>query len=365
MIESLRSQRFWRDFDWVLLFVALMLSVIGLVEIYSSTLNMESNFLLRQLIWVGMGVLLLFVVAAIDYPVFVENVLPLYVGVVLILAYVLFFGHTVSGSRSWFGIGSLGLQPSEIAKMVVVITMARYMGESKERYMRFLQIVTVSAICALPAFLVALQPDLGTAITFIPILAFGLFVRGVRPMVFVSGLLIVILLIPLTWLVLKDYQKDRIIIFLQPETDPLGSGYQVIQSKIAIGSGGFWGKGLFEGSQNQLGFLPTRHTDFIFSVVAEELGFIGVSITLSLLLALILRALSGAFMARDNLGLFIVVGVVGMFVFHILVNVGMVIGFMPITGIPLPFVSYGGSSVLTAFIGLGLIISVRRCRYVN
>ena len=365
MIESLRSPRFWRDFDWALLLIALMLCAIGLVEIYSSTLSMESYFFFRQLVWVGVGVLLLFVVAAIDYHVLAEHVLLLYIGTVLLLAYVLFFGHTVAGSRAWFGIGSLGLQPSEIAKMVVVIALARYLAELNQRYMSLSQIVTAVAICALPVLLVALQPDLGTAITFIPIVAFGLFVRGVRPAVLVSGLLVVILLLPLTWLVLKDYQKDRIITFLQPETDPLGSGYQVIQSKIAIGSGGFWGKGLFEGSQNQLGFLPTRHTDFIFSVVAEELGFVGVSITLGLLLALVLRALSGALMPRDTLGLFIVVGVVGMFVFHILVNVGMVIGFMPITGLPLPFVSYGGSSVLTAFIGLGLIISVRRCRYVN
>ncbi len=365
MIELLRSPRFWRDFDWGLLVVALMLCAIGLVEIYSSTLNMESDFFLRQLVWVGVGVLLLFVVAAIDYHVFAENAPLLYIGAVLLLAYVLFFGHTVSGSRSWFGVGSLGLQPSEITKMVVVIALARYLAELKQRYMSFSQIVTAVAICALPVLLVALQPDLGTAITFVPILALGLFVRGVRPAVLVSGLLILILLLPMTWLVLKDYQKDRIITFLQPETDPLGSGYQVIQSKIAIGAGGFWGNGLFQGSQNQLGFLPTRHTDFIFSVVAEELGFIGVSITLGLLLALVLRALAGALMPRDTLGLFIVVGVVGMFVFHILVNVGMVIGFMPITGIPLPFVSYGGSSVLTAFIGLGLVVSVRRCRYVN
>ena len=152
---------------------------------------------------------------------------------------------------------------------------------------------------------------------------------------------------------------------MQPESDPLGSGYQVIQSKIAIGSGGLWGTGLFQGSQNQLGFLPTRHTDFIFSVVAEEMGFVGVCLTLTLLLTLVFRTLSLTFMPGDTLGLFIVLGVGSMFVFHIVVNGGMVIGFMPITGIPLPFLSYGGSSIRTAFIGLGLIVSVRRCRYVN
>ncbi len=366
MIESLRSPRFWRDFDWPLLLVALALSTVGLLEIYSSTLTMPSeSFFLRQLVWVGAGVVVMFVVASIDYHVLAEHVMLLYLGTMALLVYVLLFGHTVAGSRSWFGIGSFGLQPSEIAKMVVVIALARYLSELKYPYMSFSEILTAAAICAVPVALIALQPDLGTALTFVPIIAFGLFVRGVRPVVLVSGLLIVILLLPLTWFVLKDYQKDRIITFLQPETDPLGSGYQVIQSKIAIGAGGLWGKGLFEGSQNQLGFLPTRHTDFIFSVVAEELGFVGVCLTLGLLLALIVRSLSGARTPRDTLGLFIVVGVVGLFVFHILVNVGMVIGFMPITGIPLPFVSYGGSSILMAFAGLGLIVSVRRCRYVN
>ena len=365
MIEAMTGKRFWQDFDWFLLFVALLLSAIGLIEIYSSTLNMEGNYFLRQLVWMGVGVAVLFVVASIDYHVLAEHIVLIYAGAVAVLVGVLLLGHAVGGSSSWFRIGSVGLQPSELAKLVVVLALARFLSERQQRYLTVPQILCATAICGLPVLLVAMQPDLGTALTFIPILAFGLFVRGVRPVVLISGFLIVILLLPLTWSLLQDYQKDRIVTFLQPETDPLGRGYQVIQSKIAIGSGGFWGNGLFEGSQNQLGFLPTRHTDFIFSVVAEEMGFVGVSVTLVLLLALIFRSLSVALMPRDTLGLFVVVGVVGMFVFHILVNVGMVIGFMPITGIPLPFLSYGGSSVLTAFIGLGLIVSVRRGRYVN
>ena len=174
-----------------------------------------------------------------------------------------------------------------------------------------------------------------------------------------------VLVLPVSWYFLKDYQKERILTFLEPERDPLGRGYQVMQSKIAIGSGGLLGKGLFNGTQNQLGFLPTRHTDFIFSVVGEELGFVGVSITLGLLAFIIFRSIYNAQTARDNLGLFIAMGVVGIYFFHVMENVGMVIGFMPTTGIPLPFLSYGGSSVLTAFIALGLVISVRRRRYVN
>jgi rod shape determining protein RodA len=213
--------------------------------------------------------------------------------------------------------------------------------------------------------LVALQPDLGTALTYLPAIAVGLFVRGVRPAVLISLILGFVLILPVSWLVLKPYQKERILTFLDPDRDPLGKGYQVTQSRIAIGSGGLLGKGVFNGSQNILGFLPTRHTDFIFSVVGEELGFVGVFATLGLLAFIIFRSISHAQTARDNLGLFIVMGIVGIYFFHVIVNVGMVIGFMPTTGIPLPFLSYGGSSVVTAFIALGLVLSVRRCRYVN
>ncbi len=366
MIDALTSKRFWQEFDWFLLSVAIALSAIGLIEIYSSTLNMDSgSFFLRQLVWVLAGIGICFVVASIDYHVLAEHIPLIYVGALCLLGGVLLFGNSVAGSRSWFGIGGFGLQPSELAKLVVVVALARFLSEIQKKYLTLPQILGAVAICGVPVLLVAAQPDLGTALTFVPILAFGLFVRGVRPATLISCVLIVILLLPVTWVALKDYQKDRILTFLQPESDPLGSGYQVIQSKIAIGAGGLWGTGLFEGSQNRLGFLPTRHTDFIFSVVAEEMGFVGVLVTLALLLAFVLRTLSLTFMPGDTLGLFVVLGVGGMFVFHMLVNVGMVIGFMPITGIPLPFMSYGGSSVLTAFIGLGLVVSVRRCRYVN
>ena len=366
MIEVLASKRFWKDFDWFLLLVALLLCVIGLIEIFSSTRNMESeNYFLRQLAWASIGVCVMFVVASVDYRVLGDNVVLIYGGFVVLLISVLLVGDSVSGARSWFKIGTVGLQPSELTKLVVAIALARYLAGHKERYLALKHIGFASAIFGLPMILVALQPDLGTALTFVPILAFGLFVRGIRPAFLISGFLILIMLLPLAWFVLEDYQKDRILTVVQPERDPLGSGYQVIQSKIAVGSGGLWGKGLFEGSQNQLGFLPTRHTDFIFSVVAEEMGFVGVSITLALLLALVFRSIAVAMTPRDTLGMFIVIGVVGMFFGHIVINVGMVIGFLPSTGIPLPFLSYGGSSVLTAFMGLGLIASVRRCRYVN
>jgi rod shape determining protein RodA len=367
MIGPLKSKRYWQDFDWVLLAAAVVLSAISLVEIYSSTMNDSSeSYFVRQLMWVLVGVVFLFVVAAIDYHALSEHIPWLYVLAIGVLLYTLALGKTVAGSKSWLDFGPVGFQPSEPVKMVVVVALARYLSELREsRYMTFVQIVKAGVICGVPMGLVALQPDTGTALTYLPVVAVGLFLRGLKPMALVGLVLAFVLVLPASWLILKPYQKDRLLTFVQPERDPLGRGYQVTQSKIAIGSGGLLGKGLFNGTQNQLGFLPTRHTDFIFSVIGEELGFVGVSITLGLLAFIIFRSIYNAQTARDKLGLFIVMGVVGVYFFHLVVNVGMVIGFMPTTGIPLPFLSYGGSSVLTAFMALGLVIGVRRCRYVN
>ncbi len=368
MIGPLKSKRFWQDFDWVLLAAAILLSIISLVEIYSSTMNAPSeSYFLRQLAWVAAGVVFVFVVAAIDYHIISEHIPWLYVFAIGALLYTLAVGRTVSGAKSWVALGPAQFQPSEFIKMVVVVAIARYLSElrTQNRYMTAMQIVKACAICFVPMSLVALQPDLGTTLTYLPVIAVGLFIRGVRPAALVALVLAFVLVLPVSWFFLKDYQKERILTFVQPERDPLGRGYQVTQSKIAIGSGGLLGKGLFNGTQNQLGYLPTRHTDFIFAVVGEELGFAGVITTLGLLGFIIFRSIYNAQTARDNLGLFIVMGVVGIYFFHLIVNVGMVIGFMPTTGIPLPFMSYGGSSVLTAFIALGLVMSVRRCRYVN
>jgi rod shape determining protein RodA len=367
MIIPLKSARFWQDFDWVLMVAAVGLSLISVTEIYSATMAQGAEtYFVRQLAWVGVGIVLLFVVAAIDYHLISEHIPWLYVLSLGALLYTLALGHTVSSSKSWVGIGSLGVQPSEFIKMVVVVALARYLSELRNvRYMTFVQIVKACLIVFVPMGLVLLQPDLGTALTYLPAIAVGLFIRGIRPAVLISLILGFVLVLPISWQVLKPYQKERILTFLDPERDPLGKGYQVTQSKIAIGSGGLMGKGVFHGSQNILGFLPTRHTDFIFSVVGEELGFTGVILTLGLLGFIIFRSMYNAATARDNLGMFIVMGIVGIYFFHVIVNVGMVIGFLPTTGIPLPFLSYGGSSVLTAFIALGLVLSVRRCRYVN
>lgn len=358
----------WRDFDWPLLLAATLLASIGLVEIYSATMSLESdNYFSRQLVWVSVGITLALIIGIIDYHFVSEQIPWIYAASLLLLVYTMVFGRVVNGARSWVFFGPVGFQPSELVKIVVVVALARYFSELRTRrpYLGAMDIVRAVVICGIPMALVLAQPDLGTALTYVPVLAFGLLIRGLRPAIFVVAAIGIALLLPTSWLFLKDYQKDRILTFLDPERDPLGTGYQVLQSKIAVGSGGFWGKGLFRGSQNQLGFLPTRQTDFIFSVIAEELGFIGVLAALGLLSFVVFRAVSNAQTSRDSLGLFIAMGVAGIFSFHTIINVAMVIGFVPITGIPLPFLSYGGSSLIMAFIGLGLIINVRRQRYVN
>lgn len=367
MIVPIKSRRLGQDFDWILLAAALLLSIVSVTEIYSATMAQgAANYSLRQLAWVAVGIISLFIVSAIDYHHISEHIPWLYVLGLGALMYTILLGHRVSGSKSWIWLGSLAFQPSEFIKMIVVVALARYLSELRnKKYMTLAQIFKATGIVVVPMGLILLQPDLGTAMTYLPVIAVGLFVRGIRPIALVSLVLGFVLVLPVSWLVLKPYQKERILTFVDPERDPLGKGYQVTQSKIAIGSGGLLGKGVFKGSQNTLGFLPTRHTDFIFSVVGEELGFVGVIATLGLLSLIIFRSIYNAQTARDSLGLFIVMGVVGIFFFHLIVNVGMVIGFMPTTGIPLPFLSYGGSSVLTAYVALGLVLSVRRCRYVN
>jgi rod shape determining protein RodA len=364
----MRIRDLWQDFDWPLFGALLVLSAISLIEIYSATKNstIDQYTVFRQLAWILIGIVCLFTVAAMDYHIISEQIPWLYMAGIGVLIYTLAFGRTVAGSKSWIVFGRIRFQPSELVKVIVIVAVARYLSELRNvRYANLEQIIKAALVCGIPIALVALQPDLGTTITFLPILGMGLLVRGVKPAALAAMLAIFILALPLAWPRLTQHQKDRITNFIHPENDLKGSGYQVYQSKIAIGSGGALGKGIFKGSQNQGGFLPTRHTDFILSVVGEEMGFAGVALTLGLLGFILFRAVYTAQSARDELGLFIAMGVFGIYLFHVVENVGMVIGFMPMTGIPLPFMSYGGSSIIAAFTSMGLIISVRRRRYVN
>ncbi|MBM3803134.1 MAG: rod shape-determining protein RodA [Acidimicrobiia bacterium] len=356
-----------KDFDWLIFLLAMGIAVVGVIEIHSATqYDRNESFYLKQIYRILLGVLLMVVVMSIDYHALAENGPYLYAIAILALISVLLFGKRVSGSKSWISLGGFfELQPSELVKVVVVIALARFLCEIRTEHLTGADVVKASAIAGVPILLVMLQPDLGSAMTFIPILLVGLSLGGLPPKWIVGAAIMAVLAVGAGWYNLKAYQKERIYTFLQPERDPQGHGYHSIQSKIAVGSGGFWGKGVGKGSQTRLGFLPERHTDFIFSVVGEELGFVGAAAVLLFYLMIIGRSVQIAQTARDKLGIYLTMGAVSVLLFHILENVGMVVGLMPITGIPLPLLSYGGSSVMATFMLLGLIVNVRMRRYVN
>lgn len=356
-----------KDFDWALVSLALVLCGVGVLQIYSATLGtVWHDAWLRQSLFVAAGLLTLFAVARLDYHVLLERSPWLYLCSVAALVLVLVVGRTVFGSRRWIPLpGGFTLQVSEFAKLVVILLAARYLSELPGDRLRGRDLLKLGALVAIPMALVAKQPDLGTALTYAAIAAVGMFVAGLHWRHVAVLIVAAVLTLPVAWHVLKDYQKERLVSFLDPGRDPLGSGYQVIQSKIAVGSGGIWGKGVTRGSQAQLRFLPVPHTDFIFAAFAEEHGFVGVIAVLGLYFLLLMQIIQNAQMASDRAGMYICVGVFALLLFHILVNVGMLVGRMPVTGIPLPLMSYGGSGVLTTFAMLGLVNSVRLRRFVN
>jgi rod shape determining protein RodA len=254
---------------------------------------------------------------------------------------------------------------SELVKLIIIIVLARFFAEVRTDELSLQDLIKAGLIVGLPLGLILKQPDLGTALVLLPLLVVGAYLAGLQWKHAAAIALIGLLMLPVGWRVLKPYQKDRVTSFLHPEEDAKGSGYQVLQSKIAVGSGGFWGKGFGNGTQNQLGYIPVRYSDFIMSAWAEEQGFKGVLLALGLYMALLLRLVQNAQRAKDRAGMFLVMGVAAALGFHVLVNVAMVIGAMPVTGIPLPLMSYGGSATLFVFLAIGLVMNVRLRRFVN
>jgi rod shape determining protein RodA len=284
--------------------------------------------------------------------------------VTLIATFVL--GMSAFGSKRWIGTTSYHLQVSEFVKIVVVLLVARYVTEMKTEQLQLSDLLKLGGLVGLPMVMVMLQPDLGTALTFIPVLMIGVFLAGFRWQYAVAVLAIVAVVAPVSYFfVLKDYQRARLISFYDPTQDPKGSGYQVIQSKIAVGSGALWGRGVTKGSQTQGRFLPVPHKDFIFSAFAEEHGFVGVTVALGMYFLLLMQIVQNAQTAPDRAGMYICMGIASVFLFHMLVNVGMVVGRMPVTGIPLPLMSSGGSNIVAVFVMLGLVNNVRLRRFVN
>ena len=357
------KKRILKNIEWSIFICCILLLIIGLVALFSATQDNNYDDLKKQIIWAGISIPIMFVVVFIDYNT-IAKFSPIFYGIFILLLIAVLFTPSINGAKSWFQITStLTFQPSELAKVFVILFLAYVMVKIQERdpkeINRFTRLAIIFLVLGIPLGLIAIQPDIGTAVAFITATALMLFVSGIdRRYIIVAILLIVILIPVLYFFVLPDHAKNRIDVFLNPGLDPRGAGYNIIQSKLAIGSGQLFGMGLLKGNQTQLGFLYPKSTDFIFSVIGEELGFLIAGTVIILYVVLITKTIYVAKTAKDDLGSYIAIGICGVFLFHMIENIGMTMGLLPITGVPLPFVSYGGSSLVTNFICIGLILNI-------
>jgi rod shape determining protein RodA len=360
------SYRTVRDLDWPLLLVALAICGFGVLQIYSATHDtIWRDAWWKQIIFIAVGMVLMWIAARIDYHTLLGQVYIFYGLTIATLIAVFAVGSKVFGSTRWIRIGGFTFQISEFAKIVIVLLVARFMTELKKEELDWKDLLKIFGFVAVPMLLVMKQPDLGTALTYLPILGVGIFLAGLRWQYLAAIAVVLAVIMPVGWFFLKDYQRARLTTFLDPSQDPRGQGYQVIQSKIAVGQGGMWGRGVTKGTQTQLQFLPVPHTDFIFSAFSEQHAFVGVVVVLGLYFLMLILIVQNAQTAPDRAGLYICMGIAALMLFHVMVNVGMVVGRMPVTGIPLPLMSAGGSNILSVFIMLGLVNNVRLRRFVN
>ncbi len=362
------DRRLFVNFDWVLLILVLLISCIGLLNLYSAGHNLTyisgKPLYIKQVYWILIGLLLMVVSASIDYHFIVRHGYVIYVISLLLLFWIFVHGNIAHGSQRWLILNGFSFQPSELMKLTIIIALTKYITENKiDDGYHIRSLIVPFVIVCVPCLLILEQPDLGTAL-FLFILFFSIILfTGVSRKTFILFATSSVLMIPLCWFLIKNYQRERILTFLNPERDPLGSGYHIIQSIIAVGSGGIWGKGFLQGTQTQLKFLPEQQTDFVFSVLAEEWGFSGAVILMFLFLALILWGFKIARNSKDMSGTLISFGVT-MFVFWgVFINMGMVLGILPVVGIPLPFLSYGGSSMVILMTGIGLLMNVSMRRF--
>lgn len=366
-VSTLGGGRWRRDFDWVMAGVALVIAVVGLVQIYSATLNTKFHSAYTQhIIWLALAIVVFWVVSSIRYRQLVSLSPALWTLGVLLLVAILLFTEPVNGSRRWLPLPfGFSIQVSEFMKVVLLLVVAKYCNGYATKMSRLKDFLPAALFFFAVFLLVVLQPDLSTALSIVPIALTVLFLSRLAKKYWLLGALVASLLVPLVWFSLKPYQKGRIVGFLSPEDAPLGIGYQIRQSKIAVGTGGMWGQGFVQGSQTQLRFLPTPHTDFILAAFAEERGFAGIALVLGLYYVLLMRIVDTARSARDPEGTLLAMGVASVLLFHIMVNGGMVANKLPVTGLPLPLMSYGGSNLLTVAMMLGIVNSVRIRRFVN
>lgn len=360
------DRRLVQEVDWVLIGLVLINSLIGVLFIYSSSHFVSGGYHLKQLFWIGAGLLALFLVILIDYKFLVSFSPYFYLLSIAVLGAMPLIARLVAGTDRWITIGFFRFQPSEMAKIVVILVLARLFSEYKNPALNSRFTILAALLAGVPFLLIALQPDLGTAMTFLAIVGGAFILAGLNKRAVAVFLLLALAVGIGGWnFGLKEYQKKRVTTLVNPHQDPLGSGYQIIQSRIAIGSGGLTGKGFMKGSQIQLRFLPARHTDFIFSVIGEEFGFLGVFAVVVLYFFMLARMFLSVPKARDRAGVYIVFMASLLIAFQFLVNILMIIGLFPVTGIPLPFLSYGGSSLLASYVACGLILNVRMRRFAN
>ena len=363
------DRRLVTNFDWGTLLFSLAIAALSVIVLYSATYDRTdglAGIYLKQLLWMGLGVVGMCAVLCIDYQVLCRHISPLYGSVIASLIAVLLFGRIINGAQRWLIVGSWSFQTSELLKPVLILALARYFTQGKQQDASALtlqELLVPLVLVGLPFVLIVKQPDLSTSMVLLALLCVMVGVVGMQgKALLVMGALGACAL-PAMWYVLEEYQRDRLFSLLNPQSDLLGVGYHGWQSKIAIGSGGFWGKGLLGGTQSRLNFLPEKHTDFIFAVLGEEMGFMGVLLLICLFGGLLWHGFTIAYRSRDRLGTLIALGVVALLALQIFLNIGMTIGLLPIIGLPLPLMSYGGSSLITTFLCLGLLMNVRMRRF--
>ena len=356
------KKRELKNMEWWVLIIALILCAIGLVALFSATQESGLDSFYKQLIWLVMSIGIMIVFTVVDYESIVKTSPIFYVAFILLLIAVL-FTTPINGATSWFDIGLFSFQPSEFAKVFVILFLAyiisRIQSKERENINKFSRLLIILLVVGIPILLIVKEPDYGTAAAFIVATILMLFTSGIDKKYIIVSVLLVAIAVPLLYnFVLPDHAKQRIDVFLNPESDPRGSGYNILQSKLAIGAGELTGMGVLKGNQTQLGFLHPKTTDFIFSVISEEMGFVVSASIIIMYVVLVTKALYIAKTAKDNKGALIASGIAGIFLFHMIENIGMVMGLLPITGVPLLFVSYGGSSMITSFMCIGLLLNI-------
>jgi rod shape determining protein RodA len=367
------ERRLYFHVDWLLLAAILLIAGMGLTMIYSTTYRLlpdgtgyAGREFWTQLYALGLGCIALVVCLAIDYRALAEHSLIVYGGLLALLLFVLVAGDTAGGAQRWIAVGPFKLQPSEFARITLALILAMFFGENRRGARNPSDLIIGGIFAIVPLLMIAKQPDLGSAVTLIPVYLGIVYLAGLRLRWLAIAAAAAILLAPIAWNYgLKDYQKSRIVIFLDPEQDARGAGYQPIQARVTVGSGGLTGKGFMQGTQAKYKYLPVAHNDFIFSVFAEEHGFLGVLVALTLYLFVIWRALEAARLAKDRIGAYLVGGIIAGFTFQVIYNITMSAGLAPVKGLTLPLMSYGGSSIIATLAAFGLVLNVRMRRFTN